>query len=96
MSPDRPDQDSPLAAHLTDEGVDYWGAGSPDDEYSLADLINRVLDKGVVITGDITLSVAGVDLVYLGLNAVLTSVTTAQRVLGRPVGGDTDPVAADE
>ena len=33
-----------------------------------------------------TLAVAGVDLVYLGLNAMLTSVSTARQVLGRPVG----------
>jgi hypothetical protein len=75
-----------LAAHLAEE-VDYWDTGiGPEDEGSLVDLINRVLDKGVVITGDVTLSVAGVDLVYLGLNAVLTSVSTARESLGRRVG----------
>jgi hypothetical protein len=51
-------------------------------EVALVDLINRVLDRGVVIHGDLTISVAGVDLVYVGLNAVLTSVATARRVLG--------------
>ena len=96
MSPEQPDQDSSLAAHLVEEGVEYWDAHGADDEYSLVELINRVLDKGVVITGEITLSVAGVDLVYLGLNAVLTSVTTARRVLGRSAGGSSDPGAAEE
>lgn len=56
------------------------------DPHSLVDLVNRLLDKGVVITGDITISVAGVDLVYLGLNAVLTSVQTARDHLGRSLG----------
>lgn len=56
------------------------------DSHSLLDLVNRLLDKGVVITGDITISVAGVDLVYLGLNAVLTSIQTAKDHLGRSVG----------
>jgi hypothetical protein len=56
------------------------------DPHSLVDLVNRLLDKGVVITGDITISVAGVDLVYLGLNAVLTSIQTARDHLGRSVG----------
>jgi gas vesicle structural protein len=51
--------------------------GDPVDELSLAELVNRVLDKGVVITGDVTISVAGVDLVYLGLRVMLTSVETA-------------------
>lgn len=61
------------------------------------DLVNRVLDKGVVIQGDITISVAGVDLVYLGLNAVLTSVATAKERLGRKgidvFGGERAPGA---
>jgi hypothetical protein len=56
------------------------------DPHSLVDLVNRLLDKGVVISGDITISVAGVDLVYLGLNAVLTSIQTARDHLGRSVG----------
>jgi hypothetical protein len=54
---------------------------------SLVELVNRVLDRGVVLQGEVTISVAGVDLVYLGLNALLTSVSTARRTLERPVGG---------
>ena len=74
-------------AQLAEDG-DYEVLGlGPDDEYSLVDLVNRLLDKGVVITGDVVISVAGVDLVYLGLNAVLTSVSTAREVMGRRVGG---------
>jgi len=59
----------------------------PETPRSLVELVNRVLDRGVVLQGDVTISVAGVDLVYLGLNALLTSVSTARRTLGRPVGG---------
>jgi hypothetical protein len=51
------------------------------ERQSLADLVNRVLDRGVVVSGDVTISVAGVDLVYLGLGALLTSVSTARRKL---------------
>jgi len=47
----------------------------------LADLVNRVLDKGVVLGGDVTISVAGVDLVFLRLSALLTSVATAREKL---------------
>lgn len=43
-------------------------------EVTLLDLLDRILDKGVVICGDITLSVANVDLIYLGLRLLLTSV----------------------
>ena len=53
-----------------------------DDETSLLDILDHVLNAGVVIHGSIILSLAGVDLVYLGLNVVLTSVETALRNLG--------------
>lgn len=46
-------------------------------EVTLLDLADRLLDKGVSITGDIVVSVAGVDLVYLSLRALLASVDTA-------------------
>jgi hypothetical protein len=46
---------------------------------SLCEVLDRVLNKGVVLAGEIVISVAGVDLVYLGLNLVLTSIETAQR-----------------
>jgi Gas vesicle protein len=47
-------------------------------EVALVDLVDRLLAGGVVITGDITLSVADVDLVYVGLRALITSVATAE------------------
>lgn len=51
-------------------------------EISLVDLIDRLLDGGVVIHGDITLAVADVDLVYVGLRALVASVETVERELG--------------
>ena len=42
-----------------------------NQQVALVDLIDRVIGGGVVITGDIVLSVADVDLVYLGLRLVL-------------------------
>lgn len=47
------------------------------DRVSLCEVLDRVLNKGAVVSGEVTLSVAGVDLVYLGLELVLTSVETA-------------------
>lgn len=47
---------------------------SAEDELSLVQLVNRVLDRGAVISGDVTISVAGVDLVYVGLRLVVSSV----------------------
>ena len=51
-------------------------AVSPEDELSLVELVNRVLDKGAVVSGDIVISVAGVDLVYVGLRVLVSSVET--------------------
>ncbi len=47
---------------------------APDDELSLLELADRLLNRGVVITGEAIVSVGGVDLIYLGLNLVLTAV----------------------
>lgn len=71
------------------DAVLYEGGAVPgpaDESLSLVELVNQLLDKGVVITGEATISVAGVDLVYLGLNVLLTSVATAKEQLGRPPG----------
>lgn len=50
-----------------------------DDQVSLLELTDRLLHRGVVITGEAVISVAGVDLVYLGLNVVLSAVETMER-----------------
>jgi hypothetical protein len=49
-------------------------------EVTLVELVDRVLNKGVAVTGDITLSVAGVDLVYVGLRVLLASVSTLEQL----------------
>jgi hypothetical protein len=49
------------------------------DQLTLVDLVDRVLNKGVVVTGDVTLSVADVDLVYVGLRLLLASAATFER-----------------
>ncbi len=54
------------------------------NEASLLDILDHVLNAGVVLHGSIVISLAGVDLVYVGLNAVLTSVETALRHLNAP------------
>ncbi len=47
-------------------------------ESSLLDVIDHLLNKGVMATGDLTLGVAGIDLIYLRLSAILCA---ADRVL---------------
>lgn len=50
-----------------------------EESVSLCEVLDRVLHKGVTLRGDIVLSVAGVDLVYLGLQLILSSTETARR-----------------
>lgn len=49
------------------------------EQVTLVDLVDRVLNKGVVLTGDLTLAVADVDLVYVGLRVLLASIPTLER-----------------
>ena len=51
-------------------------AEAPAQRIALVDLLDRVLAGGVVITGEITLSMADVDLVTISLRALLASVST--------------------
>jgi len=56
-------------------------------EITLLEILDRVLDKGVVISGDIVISVADVDLIYLGLKVLLSSVETIEKLRGSPFVG---------
>jgi gas vesicle structural protein len=49
---------------------------------SLCELLDRVLNRGVVVGGEIAISVADVDLLYLGLQLVLTSIEKTREHLG--------------
>lgn len=49
------------------DAIESWS----DEQVALVDLIDRVIGGGVLLTGDVVLGVAGVDLVYLGLRLVL-------------------------
>lgn len=57
-----------------------------ESEISLLDILDHVLNSGAVIHGSLVISLAGVDLVYVGLNVILTSVETALRNMD---GGNT-------
>jgi gas vesicle structural protein len=50
-----------------------------ENDTSLLDILDHVLNSGAVIHGSLVISLAGVDLVYVGLNVILTSVETALR-----------------
>ncbi len=60
-------------------------------ESSILDLLDRLLDKGAVLDGDVTLGLAGVDLIYLRLAAVLGA---ADRLLPHGSRGRLTPAPA--
>ena len=47
-------------------------------EVALVDLVDRLLAGGVVLGGDLTLSIADVDLVHVSLRALIASVATEE------------------
>jgi len=55
-----------------------------DPETSVLDLLDRLLAKGVMLTGDVTLGVAGVDLIYLRLSSLLCATDKVLPSNGRP------------
>jgi hypothetical protein len=52
------------------------------EELSLLETLDHVLNRGLVIAGEITISVADIDLIFVGLNVLLGSVDTIHEVLG--------------
>lgn len=66
-----------------------------DRDVSLLDLVDRLLEGGVVIHGDITLAVADVDLLYVGLRALISSVETIERDYGVQVSASSPSLRAD-
>jgi hypothetical protein len=49
-------------------------------DITILELLDRVLNKGVILTGDIVISVADIDLVYLGVKLMLCSVETMEKI----------------
>lgn len=59
-------------------------------EGTLVDTLDRVLNRGVVVHGEVVLSVANIALVYVGLQAVVSSVETAAKLMA-PRGSPENP-----
>ena len=72
------------------EGQNTDAANAPSDG-TLADVIDRILDKGLVINADITVSLVDVELLSIRIRAVLCSLETAARYgLELPCGTNVD------
>jgi hypothetical protein len=52
-----------------------------DTDLSLLETLDHVLNRGLVIAGEITISVADIDLIFVGLNVMVSSVETARETL---------------
>ncbi len=55
-------------------------ASSRHRRVSLCETLDRILNKGAVLVGEVTLAVADIDLIFLGLQLILTSVETAREL----------------
>ncbi len=73
MTPTATRCSSPPMAHL---------AGRPrgfERPVTLSEVLDKVLNTGAVLTGEVVISVAGIDLLYVGLNLLVSSVETMRR-----------------
>jgi hypothetical protein len=61
-----------------------------DRDLSLLETLDHLLDRGVVIAGEATISIGGVDLLYLGLNVVLANVDALTKGRDRKLGVGTE------
>ncbi len=68
---------SPFEKVLISDG----GENVDELELSLLETLDHVLNRGLVIAGEITISVADIDLIFVGLNVLVSSVETANEVL---------------
>jgi gas vesicle structural protein len=57
--------------------IDEW----EEADLSLLETLDHVLNRGLVIAGEITIAVADIDLIFVGLNVLVSSVETAHEVL---------------
>jgi hypothetical protein len=54
--------------------------GAPESSTNLADVLERVLDKGIVIAGDIQINLLDIELLTIKLRLIIASVDTARRM----------------
>ena len=67
------------------------------DQVTLTDALDKVLEKGAVINGDIVVTLADVDLIFVGLRLILTSISKAEEISGRTFGErNREPTSEDK
>ena len=68
---------SPFDQVIISGEVEQW----EETDLSLLETLDHVLNRGLVIAGEITIAVADIDLIFVGLNVLVSSVETAHEVL---------------
>jgi hypothetical protein len=56
------------------------GVAVPRETTTLADLLDRVLDKGLVVAGDISVSLANVELLTIRIRLLVCSIDKAEQI----------------
>ena len=68
---------------MTSEDLEHFA----ENELSLLETLDHVLSLGLVVAGEITISVANIELIFIGLNLLVGSTETVYEVLGKRVQG---------
>lgn len=63
--------------------ISPMGKETSKERITLIDALDKVIEKGAVINGEVAIRVADVDLIYLGLRIVATSISKAEEMSGR-------------
>jgi len=67
-----------------------------NDNVTLVDALDKVIEKGAVIDGEVVIRLADIDLVFLGLRIMLTSISKAEELYGAPsFRGSIEPTPED-
>ena len=63
---------------MTRSGLPIEPPTDLDRRITLLDLVDRLVGKGIVVSGDVTLALADIDLIYVSLRALISSVSTLE------------------
>lgn len=63
---------------MTPSGLSIEPPTDLDRRITLLDLVDRLVGKGIVVSGDVTLALADIDLIYVSLRALISSVSTLE------------------
>ena len=70
--------------------MEHQSALTEETDATVLELLDRVLNTGVVLVGDVTITVADIELIYLRLQLMLTSAETARQAGWLAVGPHLD------